>query len=157
MDSDDRKLQIAEENIRRLGCENITFIKRDILNIVEMKADRILLDAPCSGLGVIRRKPDIKWNREREDVSVRMPALQLKLLESASRHLKIGGILVYSTCSSETDEGEEVVKRFIEKHGNFEAIPVSIKEPIFNKRYLRTYPHELGIDGFFAARLKRKE
>ncbi len=145
------KLKLIEETAKRLG---INIIKTDIHDASKVnekllgKCDRVLLDVPCSGLGIIRRRPDIKWNRkEDEDFS----SLQEKILESGSKCLKDGGILVYSTCSIDKRENEEVIKRFLKKHKEFSLIPFEGGE----EGYRTYYPDTDDTDGAFIARIQK--
>jgi 16S rRNA (cytosine967-C5)-methyltransferase len=123
--------------------------------------DRILIDAPCSGMGVVRRNPDIKWKRMPMDPAKHQKN-QLALLDSLGPHLKIGGRLVFSVCSMETEENEQVIMQFLKKHPEFaiEKPPV-VRGDFLNRftdreGYLRTFPTMDGMDGFFAVRLCRK-
>ena len=112
------------------------------------KCDRVLLDVPCSGTGIIRRRPDIKWNRkEDEDFA----SLQLDILENQSLCLKKGGIMIYSTCSIDKRENEEVVKEFLVRHKDFEVMPFQGGEA----GYKTWYPDVDGTDGAFICRLKK--
>ena len=107
------------------------------------KADRVLVDAPCSGLGVIRRKSDLRLKKNFDEIK-KLPTLQLEILESAAKSLKRGGILIYSTCTILKSENENVVEKFLSKNKNFELIE--------KKLFL---PHIDGTDGFFFAKIKK--
>jgi 16S rRNA (cytosine967-C5)-methyltransferase len=117
--------------------------------------DQVLLDAPCSGTGTLRRNPEIKWRLEPADLE-RFADLQLAMLEWASERLRPGGQLVYSTCSVEPEENEQAVGRFLDNHPVFKVqppeAPAALRTP---EGYLRTWPHRHGSDGFFAAVLTR--
>jgi 16S rRNA (cytosine967-C5)-methyltransferase len=125
------------------------------------KFDKVLVDAPCSGLGVIRRKPDIKWSKKPEDISV-LTTEQQRILEVCSQYVKLNGILVYSTCSIEPEENQQIVEAFLENNGNFvyddmrpylpEKLAMELKEPY---GWIQLYPNIHKVDGFFVARLKR--
>ena len=126
--------------------------------------DRILLDAPCTALGIIRRRPEIKYARDSADIA-RMAGLQLLMLENVSVLLKPGGILVYSVCSMEPEEGEEVVESFLSRHAEFSLedprplLPEPVDRPrgethgLVMNNFIRTFPHMHGTDGFFMARM----
>jgi len=126
--------------------------------------DRILLDAPCSGFGVIRRKPDLKWNKSPDDVK-EIAKLQYQLLSNLSRMLAPSGKLVYSTCTIEPEENQEIVRRFVREHPNFaidptlaEDLPEAVRGLLDDSGgCLQILPHHFGSDGFFIARLKRRE
>jgi len=160
VDKHEARIKLMKENAQRLGCSNIEFViddskefKSEILR--DKKFDKILLDAPCSGLGVISKKPEIRWKREPEDI-IRLSEYQKVLLENASRHLVDGGVIVYSTCSTEPEENQEVVKWFLERHPEYKLDNASsyIPEPLVNNEgFVETFPHRHGLDGSFAARL----
>jgi 16S rRNA (cytosine967-C5)-methyltransferase len=124
--------------------------------------DRVLLDAPCSGLGTLRRDPDIKW-RLRPEHLPRLATAQAAMLRHAADAVRPGGTLVYATCSSEPDENDEVVDRFLAGAPHFRAEPFSAgpapgaRETIDDRGRLRTRPFAHGLDAFFAARLVRRE
>ncbi|NPB09459.1 MAG: 16S rRNA (cytosine(967)-C(5))-methyltransferase RsmB [Thermodesulfobacteria bacterium] len=159
------RLKRLQENARRLGITNIEVMTADATKAIEVLGgnffDRILIDAPCTGTGIIRRHPDIKWARTPEDLA-RIPEKQLALLKSLAPLLKEGGVMVYATCSLEPEENEEVIRRFLEEHPEFEiedarkALPPSAQELVENG-FLRTYPHRHDLDGFFGARLRKKK
>ena len=122
--------------------------------------DRILVDAPCSGLGTVRRDPDIRWRRAEEDL-VSFGGRQLELLRRAATVLKAGGRLVYATCSSEPDENEEVIERFLADEPAFALVDLRATSPLldpFIERtgMLRTLPFAHGLEAFFAAALQRR-
>lgn len=125
------------------------------------KFDRILLDAPCTGLGIMRRKPEIRWSREAEDEKA-VTELQLKLIKAVSSALKPGGTMVYSTCTILPRENRELVRRFLEEDGAFDLdditpyIPEKLKGYAEEKGMLQLYPNRDGIDGFFIARLRKR-
>lgn len=120
--------------------------------------DRILVDAPCTGLGVLRRNPDAKWSFQKKDIA-RYAERQLRFLENLAPWVKPGGALVFSVCSMEPEENEGVIKRFLKNHSNFViSDPQTIEEksvhPFLDPDgFLRIYPHNHQMDGFFAARL----
>jgi 16S rRNA (cytosine967-C5)-methyltransferase len=122
--------------------------------------DRALLDAPCSGLGVLRRNPDAKWRKKASDLT-RLSNDQKRLLGRVASMVKKGGCLVYCVCSLEPEEGEQVTKAFLKSHPQFEK---DLKFPaVFNgehslmdsQGFFRSFPHRHDMDGFFAVRLRR--
>ncbi|MEJ8544474.1 16S rRNA (cytosine(967)-C(5))-methyltransferase RsmB [Brevibacillus borstelensis] len=160
------KRDLIAQNAKRLGITMIEPIVSDALALGEKKLglfDRILLDAPCTGFGVIRRKPDLKWNKTPDDVKA-IAELQYRLLQSVAELLAPGGLLVYSTCTIEPEENEMVVRRFVQNHPAFELdgtladdLPKSVCDKInAAKGFVQVLPHHFESDGFFIARLKRK-
>ncbi|MDH3393701.1 MAG: 16S rRNA (cytosine(967)-C(5))-methyltransferase RsmB, partial [Desulfobulbaceae bacterium] len=121
----------------------------------------ILIDAPCSGLGVVRRHPDIRWNREEQEL-VRYQGKQLDLLASGAELLQPDGVLVYVTCSMEPEEDEQVIDKFLAAHAGFvltdasEYLPDSCSELLNKRGMFCTAPDLHGLDGFFAARLQKR-
>ncbi|MBL8952838.1 MAG: 16S rRNA (cytosine(967)-C(5))-methyltransferase RsmB [Myxococcaceae bacterium] len=118
--------------------------------------DAVLLDAPCSGLGTLRRHPELRYRRKAEDIP-RLASLQRAMLQSASERVKPGGLLVYAVCTTEPEEGADQIELFLRSHPDFtaEAPPSSgVPFPTW-QAYLRTLPGPEGMDGFFAARLRR--
>ena len=121
------------------------------------KADKILIDAPCSGTGVIARKPDIKWNRNFEDIK-KLVSLQNKIINNVSRFLKKDGIMVYSTCSLEDQENWNVVRSFLKLNLNFKLESVEKKIPkqwLNSNNCLETFPPRDNVDGMFAAKIRK--
>jgi 16S rRNA (cytosine967-C5)-methyltransferase len=118
-----------------------------------------LLDAPCTGLGTIRRRPEIRWRRQSEDL-LRAATLQRELLEGVAGAVAIGGLLVYSTCSLEPEETDGVVTAFLAAHPEFRlddprAALTQAADLVDGQGYLRAWPHRHGTDGFFVAPLCR--
>lgn len=122
--------------------------------------DRILLDAPCSGLGVLRRNPDIKWVREEQDL-VEFKRLQLTFLNNLAQLVKPSGSLLFAVCSMEIEENEDVINNFLQSHPDFtldtrvQNLPPQAEALIDKKGFLRTLPHQHHTDGFFAAALQK--
>jgi 16S rRNA (cytosine967-C5)-methyltransferase len=120
--------------------------------------DAVLVDAPCSGLGTLRRHPEVRWRRRPEDV-LRLAALQRALLDRVAPLVRPGGALVYAVCTLTTEEGEAVIEDFLSAHPTFGVEPAgrvltgAARELVDREGFLRTLPHRHGIDGFFAARL----
>ncbi len=163
IDVESYKLDALAHDTQRLG---ISIIQTRAMNLMKTSIkdfktyfDRVLVDAPCTGLGVMQRNPDTKWKRSAHDIT-RMAGRQKKILNAAANLVKPGGILVYAVCSCESEENEDVVHAFlnkrkdfsIDKDVNFDKFKVFITA----EGFLKTYPHTADMDGFFAARFKRK-
>lgn len=152
----EHKLKRINENAKRLGIDIIepsisdgTMPRDEFIGV----ADRVLVDAPCSGLGVLRKKPDIKYFRKEEDI-FELAKTGLSILENASKYLRCGGVLVYSTCTIDCVENEDVTRNFLSNHPDFCLEP--IKE--YNKDNdgcLTLYPHTDGCDGFYICKMKK--
>ncbi|MBN1932449.1 MAG: 16S rRNA (cytosine(967)-C(5))-methyltransferase RsmB [Desulfobacterales bacterium] len=153
MDKDKGKLLRLEAEMQRLGISIVKPYIHKIDTHIEIGSfklfDRILVDAPCSGLGVLRRNPDTKWSASEEKLR-HYGERQLRFLENLAHRVKPEGVLVYAVCSIEPEENEYVIKTFLNKHSDF-----VIKKGRDQNRYLRTYPHLHHMDGFFAVCLKR--
>lgn len=163
VDTIEKKLESLHLEMQRLGINIVKTHKADIGKISSTKKlgkfDKILLDAPCSGLGVIRRNPDTKWSRQKKDL-IRNKRQQTLFLNSVSHLIKKSGIILYSVCSIEPEECEQVIQTFLQSNPNFMIDRQMDNDPtlapLINKEgYLKTYPHENEMDGFFAVRLKR--
>ncbi|TKH35253.1 16S rRNA (cytosine(967)-C(5))-methyltransferase RsmB [Paenibacillus polymyxa] len=158
------KHQLIREQANRLGLDAVETVTGDALDLEERYApasfDRILLDAPCSGFGVIRRKPDLRWSKTAEDVRD-ITQLQHELLDSVAGLLKLGGILVYSTCTIEPDENEGQLARFLSEHPEYElakdhSFPdVNHEMDGIQKGSVQLLPQHFHSDGFYIARLRR--
>ena len=163
-DNKPSKLLRLKSEMNRLGISIISTICLDLEHGTPKMHipgfDRILLDAPCSGLGVMRRNPDIKWRQFNNNLS-KLKARQAALLENLAPLLKISGILVYAVCSPEPEENQEVIDEFLKKNPEFAIdkefgrLPDTICSPVVSKGVLQTFPHFHQMDGFFAVRLKR--
>ncbi len=157
------KLEDMEKNAQRQSVGIIKTLARDILQLDPEKTgafDRVLIDAPCTGFGAIRRNPDIKWNRHIKD-PYRMSQLQTELLARAALFVKSGGTLVYATCTVLTDENEAVARTFSEAHPEFDLEKASDYLPescsnMVSGPYLRSWPHRHDVDGFFGARWRKE-
>ncbi|MCX5777909.1 MAG: 16S rRNA (cytosine(967)-C(5))-methyltransferase RsmB [Elusimicrobia bacterium] len=142
LDSDGDKIKRARALSAGMGATAVEYFPIDIRQFKERVFDKILIDAPCSGLGAIRRKPDIKWNRTAGDITARYPAMQAAILQSCAPLLADRGTMVYATCSTEPEENERIVEKFIDENPAF-----------LLGETRRTWPHRDGIDGFFMAKL----
>ncbi len=172
------KLDWIEEICQRLGIKIVKTIKGSAAASLPVSEglvfDRVLADAPCSGFGTLRKNPDLKWRRGEKDIQ-RLSGLQFSILDNLSAYVKEGGVLVYSTCTVFHEENEDVVERFLNKHPEFELDPMDRAamdipacrqagiagdkseefRPYIQSRYFKTFPPKDGMDGFFAARLKK--
>lgn len=152
-------------HLQRLALTGVNRILADASQALPFRAahrfDRILLDVPCSGLGVLRRHPELRWHRQPEDF-VRFAHWQAALLQQAAVHLRPGGILLYITCTTERAENEQVVQDFLASKPSFtleaagEALPPSARQFLEPTGYFRTLPERDGLDGFFAAALRQQ-
>lgn len=160
------KGKLISDQADRLGLDSISIVTGDALDLVDRyepaSFDRILLDAPCSGLGVIRRKPDLKWGKSQEDIH-EIAALQLRLLESVSTLLRPGGLLVYSTCTIEPLENEGVVSAFLDSHSGFGIAEDGLGDlsrlegkSLQRGGGIQILPQHYHSDGFYIARLGRR-
>ncbi len=165
LDLHEHKVKLISQNAERLGLENIEAQKMDSREAAQRfeheSIDRVLLDAPCSGLGVMRRKPDMKYTKKEQDLS-QLKSIQLSLLESVAPLLKDGGTLVYSTCTVDREENQEVIEIFLREHPEFsgdqtlaERMPEAIR-PLINGFDVQILPQDFGSDGFYIACLRKK-
>ena len=153
------KPQLIANGAARLGLTNIRPLLQDAAAYVpqwEGKMDCVIADVPCSGLGIIRKKPDIRYKNLEEARA--LPGLQRKILENQARYVRSGGVLLYSTCTVLKRENEEVVEGFLEAHPEFRAEPLALPD-LFPKNetgMLTLIPGQYDTDGFFICRLRRK-
>lgn len=155
VDVHENKLKLVRENAARLGIGIIETVAGDgrAMPARLAPAHRVLVDAPCTGLGVVRRRPDLRW-RPREEALEPLSRRQEELLAAAAELTLPGGVIVYSTCTIEPEETVDVVRRFLERHPAFTADPApAAAVPADVGGFL--YPHRHGTDGFFIARLRR--
>ena len=162
LDINEKKIESLKNNVQRLG---VTIVNagvgdagKDLGKTFYERFDKILVDAPCSGLGTLRRNPEIKWRLLPEDVK-NYSTLQNAMLDNAVFYLRKGGLLIYSTCTIAPEENEEVIKSFINRHPDFTCIspPETIHRCfVDNRGYFRSYPHRHGTDGFFGAALVKR-
>jgi len=152
------KLKRLKENCLRLGVNIVAFIQADGLTFQTEPVDRILVDAPCSGSGVLNRNADARWQKKEEDLE-RLAELQLALLENAIKLLKPKGVLVYSTCSIMPEENQKVTDEFLKEHPEVkmvEAASIVSNALTIEEGYLRTLPFLHNMDGAFAVRLEKR-
>ncbi len=160
LDINHKRLISLGRNSLRLGIECITYLvadaSRSLSSLFHFKFDKIMIDAPCSGFGVISRHPDGKWNRSEEDMD-RLALLQKSMLDEAASILRSGGKMLYVTCTISKEENEEVVKGCLERNRDMsladmkDHVPEWCLDLIDDQGFLRTFPHVHNMDGFFAA------
>lgn len=164
LDIHPHKVDLVEQNARRLGATIVQALCLDARRVGEVmpeRADAVLCDLPCSGLGTLARRPDARWRKQPEDVESLVP-IQRAILESAARALKPGGVLVYSTCTIQPAENEELVEAFVADHPEFrfdniwDYLPQTISREGQAEGYVQLLPHVHGTDGFFIARMVKK-
>lgn len=145
-DIHEHRVELVKELAETLGIHNIKASQNDATiyqSHLRERYDRVLLDVPCSGLGVIRKKPDIKWTRKEEDLNELMD-IQRKILENVAMYLKVGGTMVYSTCTVLKEENELQIKDFLDTHKNFELM-----------EQIKLFPNSSNTDGFYIAKLHK--
>lgn len=155
------KMSLINKDIKRLNIANIKTEVFDATILDEKlveKADYCIVDVPCSGLGIIRSKPEIKYNKTETDLN-NIIEIQQKILQNASKYLKVGGELVYSTCTTNKEENINVIRNFLDNNDNFIVVDITGEtKNQFNTSkdgYVEIYPHTHHMDGFFIAKLKR--
>jgi 16S rRNA (cytosine967-C5)-methyltransferase len=160
-DLHENKLKLIEENIQRLGITNVVCSKLDASKYTEKlisAGDRVLIDVPCSGIGIIRKKPEIKWTKDIEGTSSLID-IQRKIMLNAAKYTKAGGKLIYSTCTLNKDENEENIKWFLKKNPQYFVEPLffgKFENVIYHKEgYVTILPNE-NMDGFFIAKMKKR-
>ncbi|NPC92526.1 16S rRNA (cytosine(967)-C(5))-methyltransferase RsmB [Bacillus sp. WMMC1349] len=165
LDLHQHKVKLIKQAAERLGLSNIETATMDARKAGEAfkieQFDRILVDAPCSGFGVIRRKPDVKYSKTPAD-NARLAGIQLAILREVAPLLKKGGTLVYSTCTMDKTENDQVVQAFLGEHHEFEA-DLTLKErlpektvPYVEDGRIQILPHYFGTDGFFICSMRKK-
>ena len=154
------RVKLVEKNAKRLGitiietkCENASIYKEEY----KEKFDKILLDVPCLGIGVLKRKPDIKWKRKPEDIE-EITEIQQKILETCSKYLKPQGELIYATCSIFSEENDKIIQKFLKNHKDFEYGIMNIQNPMIHAQKLPKIQLYQGKenDGFFMCKLRKK-
>ena len=159
------RLALIHGALRRLGLANVRPLERDVVQGFDLQGQRffrrILVDAPCSGLGTLRRNPDARWRARPEDIP-RAAASELAILSSAARYVEEGGVLVYSVCTFTPEETTGVATLFLAAHPDFRVddprpfLPEAARALVTEGDALATWPQRDGCDGFFAVRLVRK-
>ncbi len=149
------RVELINKGAERLSLSSITGKVSDatIFNSEIGLAERVLCDVPCSGLGIIARKPEIKFKKE-EELS-QLPGIQLKILKNGSKYVKSGGLLVYSTCSLSKAENDDICAEFLKSDITFEAVPPL--PDLSDDKFLTLFPHKFGGDGFFIAAFRKKD
>ena len=157
-DKDPSRVEIGKLDIKRHKNKNIQWSVLDATKDTFPMAAKILLDVPCTGTGVLGRRPDIKWKLKKKDFHF-MSKIQISILNHMTKFLKIGGKIVYATCSLEPEENVSVVNEFLNKNKNFSIIPSNTLLPqdwVNSDGFLMTMPYETGSDGLFGAVLQKK-
>jgi 16S rRNA (cytosine967-C5)-methyltransferase len=158
MDRVEGRVATLEATVRRLGVHAVHVVKGDGRNYpFPMPFDRVLVDAPCSGLGVLGRRADARW-RKGPEILDEMPPIQLELLAAGGRHARPGGVLVYSVCSFEPEETTDLVEQFLDEHPGFileSADGMLPAEVVDDQGFMRVLPQVHGCDGAFAARFRK--
>lgn len=166
MDIHPHRVELIKAQCRRLHINSVEAVQHDSLiydQEWDSRADAVLIDAPCSGLGIIRRKPDIKWSRTMEDIE-ELLNVQVRLLDTCSRYVKPGGAMVYSTCTINPRENQDMIANFLRTHDNFILDDVYSKLPLGadthvsgtrGDKWIQFYPNQDKLDGFFIARMIR--
>jgi len=164
LDASRERLKLVAENCQRLGIKNVHIgdnAHRLLSELKQNPADIVLVDAPCSGLGILRRHPDLKWKKN-ERALKKLPAEQSAILGSAASLVAPNGALIYSTCTIMREENEGVITKFLKMHPDFEVdnpekiLPQTSGDLITSEGYLKISTAKTGMDGFFAVRLKRR-
>ncbi|MBW8351803.1 16S rRNA (cytosine(967)-C(5))-methyltransferase RsmB [Bacillus sp. IITD106] len=165
LDLHPHKIKLIKENASRLGLENIDAKVMDSRHARDSfqseSFDRILVDAPCSGLGVLRRKPDIKYTKTDQDIQS-LKEVQLRILDETAVLLKKGGLLVYSTCTVDLEENFGTAAEFLERHKDFEPHSLALPEALSHlvnegANTIQIFPQDFGGDGFFISCFRKKQ
>lgn len=163
VDLHEHKIQLIEANAKRLHVlDNITARQGDARSLSTLFKgelfDVVFVDAPCSGLGLMRRKPDIKYTKTALEIES-LISVQADILNEAAKMVKRGGTLIYSTCTTTTKENEEQVKTFLNTHADFSVVPITLDTSLENcltkEGYVSILPHQFKTDGFFIAKLQK--
>ncbi len=156
-DINPKRVKMGEDDLNRHNLKNIKWSVKDAACDSFQPVKKILIDAPCSGTGVLARRPDIRWRRKKSDIE-RFSELQFMILNNMSKYLLRDGIIVYSTCSLEEEENWSVIQRFLNLNSKFVIVPAKLDYPkswINSMGCIETLPHIHDVDGMFAAKLKR--
>ena len=155
------RLVKIKENSERLKLNVIKIVEGDSSSLHQFQgiADRVLVDAPCSGLGTLHKRPDIRWQQKPEKIA-ELTKLQLAILTNAATWVKDGGILVYATCTLNPAENEDIIKSFLQTHSNWQivTIPHKLRQHFWltSEGMIKIFPHRHQMDGFFIASLTKK-
>ncbi|WP_026174348.1 16S rRNA (cytosine(967)-C(5))-methyltransferase RsmB [Effusibacillus pohliae] len=162
-DIHEHKIGLIRNATARLGLRSVQPIAGDVRELAGSlgQFDAVLLDAPCSGFGVIRRKPDIKWRKTQQD-AIAIRGVQTDLIRKLADSVKPGGILVYSTCTIERQENQEIIRNFLRERTDFQIAPLSpllpedvAKTAVSPDGWAQVLPHHFGTDGFFICRMRK--
>jgi len=166
IDRNRQKLLKLAENSRRLGIHLVKplagDVERDLPGLLKSSFDRIMVDGPCSALGVISRHPDVKWNREEKDL-IRLAKLQERVLNRAFSLLRAGGKMLYVTCTLSREENEGVVEAFLQKNRGVRPVNLrdeasaSVRDLVDETGFMKSLPHIHGTDGFFGALFEKRD
>ena len=159
------RLPLIRRQLGRLRLSNARVLQRDVRHGFDLRGKthyrRILVDAPCSGLGALRRNPDARWRLRPADIE-RCAEAALEILRSAARYVEPAGVLVYSVCTFTPEETTRLVARFLETAGDYRVadprryLPATAEKLVDGEGALRTLPHREDCDGFYAVRLERQ-
>jgi 16S rRNA (cytosine967-C5)-methyltransferase len=157
-DHQPHRVASLKRNLSKYGANDVNIVAYDAgkaLPFADETFDSVLVDAPCSGTGTIRQNPEIRWNLREGDFA-RLAQKQKAILTNSASVIRPGGVLIYSTCSLETEENEEVIESFLNSDRNFQIQPPNVlKQFITQRGFARTFPHRDQMGGFFIAALKR--
>ena len=157
-----RRMTLLRKTVERTRAENVSLVRADVLQALPFRAffDAVVVDAPCSGLGTLRRDPDIRWRRLEADLPA-LASAQLRMLANAADRVSRGGRLVYATCSSEPEENERVAEQFLGATTGFRAVDARTVHPDLSpalvdaRGHFRTTPDRHGLEAFFGAIFER--
>lgn len=152
----EHKLKLISENAKKCKATSVVPTLNDASVLKEEwinTADRVLCDVPCSGFGIIRKKPDIKYARKEEDIKA-LSELSLTILENGAKYLKNNGVLVFSTCTIEKEENQDVINEFLKNHSEFSIYPFGDNDE-YKDGFYTSYPNITDTDGFFICRLRK--
>ncbi len=156
-----KRIVKIEENIARLGLKSIKVQVGDSRELSQFTnlADRVLLDVPCSGLGTLHKRPDIRWRQTPEKIK-EITQLQQELLTNTATWVKDGGVLVYATCTINKPENEEIIQSFLTQNPQWQIKPPSAHSPcanfVISPGWIKIWPHQYNMDGFFMVKLQKK-
>lgn len=155
-DIHEHKIDLIDFNIKKLRLSNISAFEHDATEKYDKVYDKILVDAPCSGLGVLRHKPEIKYEQSQHSIQS-LVEIQLEILNNVKDSVKLGGTIIYSTCTIEQMENENVIYTFLKANSDFEFD--AFEHPITGEKVktMQVLPQDFNSDGFFITRIKRKE